>query len=397
LYIPAKGKEGFCLRVIIYLCALLLCPFLCADDSKQEHPENITILPSGTVYNGDYFASGAIVEISGTVNGDVYIFAKAVTIDGEVNGDLLCCAGSIDISGKIAHNCRVLAGQVLTSGEIGKNATIAAGNLQMLPSASVNGNLVAIAGNVELAAKIGSDVTVVASNLRVAAQINNDLQAYVGQMRITSKAVIGGNLDYRSNSPAWIEPEATIRGTVEYHPSFLHELTKGTWIQSFLVGSRILAILMNFTYSFAIGVILIKIFPKNLESALHELKKYPMKSLSYGIVLLVLLPLASLLLLMTILGIPFALTLIALNIIGFYTAKVYCIFWASNWIFGKMGMKTSRVPSFLLGLIVYFCLTAIPVFGTILAFAFMLLGLGAGVLSQGRRSIFDVQTHEATK
>ena len=81
--------------------------------------------------------------------------------------------------------------------------------------------------------------------------------------------------------------------------------------------------------------------------------------------------------LMTILGIPFALTLIALNIIGLYTAKVYCIFWASNWIFGswifgRMKMKTNGLPSFFLGLVVYFCLTPIPIFGTILTFAFML-------------------------
>ncbi len=378
-------------HLIICLCAILIFPRLCAEEPNpgHKHVESITILPSDAVHNGDYFASAANVEISGTVNGDVYIFSEQVIIDGVVNGDLLCCGGSIDIPGRVTHNCRIVGGQVLISGDIGKNATIVAGNLQLLSSASLHGNLVATAGNVDLASTIGSDATVLASNLRVSAQINNDLQCYVGQMRITSKAVIGRNLDYRSNSPAWIEPGATIRGIVEYHPSFVHELVKGTWIQSLLVGSKIVAILMNFIYTFVIGVILIKIFPKNLESALYELKKHPLKSLSYGLMLLILLPLAALLMLMTILGIPFALTLIALNIIGFYTAKVYCIFWAFNWIFGKMGMKANRLPSFFLGLIVYFCLTPIPVFGTILAFAFMLLGLGAGVLSQGRRGIFN--------
>lgn len=389
------------MRIIICFCAILFFSFLSADEIKQPAPKHveksIIILPSGVVHHGDYFATGGSVEISGTVNGDVYIFAEQITIDGLVNGDLLCCGGSIDISGKIAHNCRILGGQVLISGEIGKNVTVVSGNLQLLSSAFLAGNLVATAGNVDLAANIGSDATILASNLRVSSQINNDLQGYVGQMRITSRAVIGRNLDYRSNNPAWIEAGATIRGTTTYHPSFVHELVKGTWIQSLLVGSKIIAILMNFIYTFVIGVILVKIFPKNLESALYELKKHPLKSFSYGLMLLILLPLASLLMLMTILGIPFALTLIALNIIGFYTAKVYCIFWASNWIFGRFRMKASRLPSFFLGLVIYFCLTPIPVFGTILAFAFMLLGLGAGVLSQGKRGIFNVQASEAQK
>lgn len=388
------------MRLIFCFCAILFFSLLYANEPKQDeqkHVESIIILPSDVVYNGDYFATGGSVEISGTVNGDVYIFAEQVTIDGLVNGDLLCCGGSIDISGRVTHNCRILGGQVLISGEIGKNATVAAGNLQLLSSAFLGGNLVATAGNVDLAAKIGSDATILASNLRVSSQINNDLQSYVGQMRITSRAVIGRNLDYRSNNPAWIEAGATIHGTTTYHPSFVHELVKGTWIQSLLVGSKIVAILMNFFYTFVIGLILIKVFPKNLESALYELKKHPLKSFSYGLMLLILLPLASLLMLMTILGIPFALTLIALNIIGFYTAKVYCIIWASNWIFAKFKMRANRLPSFFLGLVIYFCLTPIPVFGTILAFVFMLLGLGAGVLSQGKRGIFNIQTSEAQK
>ena len=370
---------------------LLFLPFaLRAEPPKhKEETQSIVILPAGAVHNGDYFASGGSIEISGTVNGDVYVFAQQVTIDGVINGDLLGTVGSIDISGEIVHNCRLIGGQILLSGKIGKNATFVAGNLQLPSSATIGGNLVAAAANVDLGAKIGLDATVISSNLRVSSEIDNNLGAYVGQLRVTSKADIKGNLEYRSNSPAWIENPASVHGTVTYHPSFVHELVKGTWIQKFLFGSKIVATLMNFIYTFVIGVILVKIFPRNLEAALHELNKHLLKSLTYGVIFLILVPLGSLLMLMTILGIPFALTLIALNIIGLYTAKVYCIFWASNWIFGRMKMKINRLPSFFLGLVVYFCLTPIPIFGTILTFAFMLLGLGAGVLSQTRRSIFQ--------
>jgi hypothetical protein len=93
-------------------------------------------------------------------------------------------------------------------------------------------------------------------------------------------------------------------------------------------------------------------------------------------------------LLMTILGVPFALTLMAANIIGFYTAKVYSIFWVSNWLFGKIGFKRNCLPGFFCGLIIYFGLTAIPVLGVVVAFAAMLFGLGGGVLAQTKRGIF---------
>lgn len=380
-------------QTLILSCFIFLfTAFLSADEKEQAEQQKIVILPSGSVYDGDYFAFGSSVEISGTVNGDIYALAEQVIIDGIVNGDVLAAGGSIDISGKVKHNCRLIGGQILISGEVGNNITAIAGNLQLLSSSSVGGNIVATAGNVDLAAKIGSDATVLASNLRVSSQIKKDLLGFVGQMRLTSRAMIGGDLDYRTNTPIWIENGAIVRGTMTHHPSFVHELVKGTWIQSLLVGSKVLAILMNFIYSFVIGIVLIKIFPKNLDAALQALKSHPFKSITYGIMLLVLLPLAALILLMTILGVPFALTLIAANIIGFYTAKVYCVFWASNWMFGRLGLKASRLPIFFLGLIVYFGLTAIPIFGTILAFVAMLFGLGAGVLAQYKRSFFHMNS-----
>ncbi|MBS0604974.1 MAG: hypothetical protein JSS60_08080 [Verrucomicrobia bacterium] len=377
---------------LIFLFFLAVTSSLFADEDEISKEQSVIVLPSSEVYNGNYYAMGRSVEISGTVNGDVYVLAEQVVIDGVVNGDVLGSGGSIDISGKVLHNCRMVGGQILISGTVGNNVTAVAANLQLLSTASIGGNLVATAGNVDLAASIGTDATIVASNMRLSSLINRNLQGYVGQMRITSKAVIGGDVDYRSSAQAWIEPGATIRGHVVHHPSFVRELVKGTWIQGFLVGSKVLAILMNFIYTFVIGVILIKMFPKNLEAALHVLKTRPVKSLTYGIMLLILLPLASLVLLMTILGVPFALTLMAANIIGFYTAKVYSIFWASNWMFGKIGFKHNRLPGFFCGMIIYFGLAAIPIFGTIVAFAAMLFGLGAGVLAQTKRGIFTQQS-----
>ena len=85
---------------------------------------------------------------------------------------------------------------------------------------------------------------------------------------------------------------------------------------------------MNFIYTMVVGIVLIRMFPKNLENALSSLKEQPLKSFAYGVMVLVLLPLVALVLLMTIIGVPFALALIAANILSFYTAKVYCIFWA---------------------------------------------------------------------
>jgi cytoskeletal protein CcmA (bactofilin family) len=370
--------------IIILLCIPLLCCAAEAEFSKEK--SSVVVLAQGVVHEGDYFAMADSVEISGEITGDLYLMASQVLIDGKVDGDVLAIAGSMEISGKVLNNVRLMAAQTLISGSIGRNVTVLGGNVQLLPSARVEGNVVAAAGNVDLSSSIGSDVTVAASNLRLSSQIKDNVQAYVGQLRITSRAQIGGAVDYCSNSRGWIDEGAVIRGTVTMHPSLVHELTRGTWVEGFLVGSKLIALLMNFMYTFVVAWVLMRAFPKNLETALSTLTHHPLRALGFGAMVLILLPLAALMLLMTILGVPFALTLIAMNVVGLYTAKVYSIFWFSNKTLTKIGLKAHRLSTFFVGLICYFLLTAIPIFGVSVSIAAMLFGLGAGVLASVRTS-----------
>lgn len=350
--------------------------------SEKEETENINILPAGTVHQGDYFAFGGTIEISGQVTGDVYAMGSQIIVDGQVDGDILAVAGNIHISGNILQNIRAVAVQATISGKIGRNATIAAGNMQLVPSAVIQGNLVVTAGNVDLGAFIGGDATIVASNLRISSTLQQNLQAYVGHMRLTSRAMIGGDVIYDSDHEAYIEPEAKICGEIVYHPSFLKEVLKGNILNFLLLGSKLAGVVMNFLYTFVVGWIWLKLYPQNLERALNALSHKPLKAFAYGLMLIILLPLASLIFLMTILGAPFAITLIALNVIGFYTAKVLTIFWASNKIFKKIGLKQNTLTIFFLGLICYFLLAAIPFLGSVIAFIAMLFGLGAVPLAK---------------
>lgn len=373
------------MRLIILLLFLLFCIEGRAADDDDEH-KNIIVLPANTIHHGDFFAIGHSIEISGEVTGDVYVCGTQVYIDGKVDGDVLAVGGSIEISGEILNNIRVIGGQITLSGHVRRNATIIAGNASLFPPSKIEGNLVCMAGNVHLASEVGSNATVVASNLRLSQTIRKNLNAYVGQMHLTSRARVGGILEYASNSAAWIESGAIISGQTIHHPSFVGDLLKGSWLQGLLLGSRVAALLMNFLYTFVVGWILIKLFPQNLQTALYALNNKTLKSISYGVLILFLLPLISLILLMTILGAPFALTLLALNVIGFYTAKVYSIIWTSNWIFKKTRLRQSKLPVFFLGLIIYFIVTAIPWIGPVIALAAMLFGLGAAIIAASARS-----------
>lgn len=374
----------------IFFCILLNLLLCFSGSIRADEPEasDLVLLRSGEVYEGDYFAWASGVEISGTINGDAYLFATQAIIDGTIMGDLIVIGGSVEVSGVVQGNIRVLAGQVTLSGPVGRNATVLAANVQLPSSSKLQGNLVIAAGNADVGADVGGTVNAAVSNLRLSGHIQKNVSAYVGEMRVTSKAIIGGALDYRSHSTASIDPQAKINGPISYHPSLLHSVVDLPWLRGIIIGSKIAGLLMNFLYTFVVGWILIRMFPRKLEITLDVLKDKPLQSLGFGLVLLVVLPLVSLVLLMTVLGAPFALTLIALNIIGFYTAKVFSILAASNWLFSKWGFKENKIPTLAMGQVVYYLLITIPIFGSLLAFVSMLFGLGAIAIAQTKKHTF---------
>lgn len=357
------------------LCALFL---TCAIFAKPTGNGLIDVLSKDEIVNGDYFARGSTVEISGVVNGDVYILGGQVFIDGQINGNLLVCGGAVQVEGSVVNNVRAACGQVAISGNIGGSVTSLCGTLKILPSAKIGKSVVTLAGNTDLSGDIGGSVYVGTSSLRIADTIRGSVTAYVNTLRITSRANVIGPLEYWSNSDALADKNANLSGGIIHHPSFFYSLSQGKILKGLRFGSTLLPILMNFLYTLGLGLILMRYFPQNIQRALHALKINPVHSFFTGVVMVVLLPLLSLLFLMSILGMPFAITLIAVNVFAFYTAKIFSILWIEKLIF-KTRFEKHKKMLFTFGLIVYFTLTSIPKIGPLVAFIAMILGLGAMV------------------
>jgi len=365
-----------------WMCALLL---LLSPLMAEEKEEKILILPREAVHEGDYFAIASNIEISGEVKGDVYLFGQQIVIDGKVGGDVIAIGGTIDISGEVLGNIRATGGQLLLVGTVGRNVTMMGGNAQLLYPAKIAGNLVCVAGNCDLAANIGNDAKVYSSNLRVSGEVKNNLVAHVGDLRITSNANLGGNLQYSSNAIAFIDPTAQIHGEIIHHPSAFKNFLKGQWLEGFYFISRIAGVLMNFLFSFVVGWVLIRYYPKRLHAVLSALRSHPLKSLGMGAMLMVVLPLLSLLLLITILGAPFAIALMGLSAIFFYAAKTIPILTFCNKYLTKFHLEPNSLSLFAIGLVIYFTLVRIPYVGVLIALTCLLLGVGASAFSRSQK------------
>ena len=356
---------------------LLTCTLFASDDESI-----IIVLPANAVLNQDFFAYGKSIEISGTVNGDVYVFGGQIFIDGTVNGDVLVAGGSIEISGKVSQDVRLLGGQATISGEVGRNVTAVTATVEFSPAARIGNNIVVLSGNVDLAASIAKNARIYASNLRLSDGIHGALYAYVGQMRMTSKASVGGDVEYWSNNDAVIDSHAKIGGELIHHPSFFYSFFHGKFFKSLRIGSKLAALIMNFFYTFVIALIMMRYFPQRISGTLNTLNKKPLQALIAGVVLVIILPLLFLALLITIVGVPFALTLLAINVVSFYTAKILTIVWGASFLFRRLDFKKHMRLYFAFGLIVYYIVTLIPYLGNAISAGALLLGLGGLVLGK---------------
>lgn len=361
------------------LIVAIFCFFLSLFRSVQAEnfPEDSTLLPAEEVFSGDYYALGDLIEIAGVVQGNAYLAGTQVQIEGEIQGNLFVVAGSLEITGTVHGKVWALAGGATFQGDVGELILLSA-SAQLSESGQIQRDLILCAGNAEVDDRIGGNATILASNLKVSGVIEHNLKSFVGKLRILPGAWIKGDLRYKSNDVALIDSAAKIGGTILYQHSPLRDF------RGVVIGSKIVGFLMNFLYTYVMGMIIIRLFPHKLSGALSSLHHAPLKSLLHGLVLLVLFPLASLILLVTVIGAPFALTLIALNIITLYTAKIFTILWGANWLFSRFRWKKNGSCTLLGGQAVYSLLVAIPFLGPGIAFFVMVMGLGAVVVARSR-------------
>jgi len=366
--------------------------FLCLLNTSIFAEENSYItLSQNQIIHGDYYVAGRNVEISGRITGDLYVFGAQVNLDGRVDGDVIFAAGDLNISGAVGGSVRGTAAQFRSNGTIGENVSVLAANFDLGSGSKIAGRVLVLGASVDISGSIGESMKIYASSARISATTGGNLTAQVGSMRLTSSASVGGELDYSSSRKAYIDPDATIVGKVVFHPSLFSNVTSGSLLRHIKFGSKVATLLMNFFYTFVIGIIFMRYYREKMRRCATAMKDEPLKSVLTGLVVLVLLPIVALMMLMTIVGVPFALTLVAINVIGFYSAKVLFILWLSNSVVERWRQGRNRKLFYFFSLAIYFALTQIPYAGFILSTVATLLGVGAMVSTRSAKDI--VETH----
>jgi cytoskeletal protein CcmA (bactofilin family) len=340
------------------------------------------LLPDGETRVQDLYLWAQMLDLDGTLDGDLIAWVQNGTISGTVTEDVTMFAQDLRITGEIQDDLRVFSQNLWIDGTVKGDLLGFAANMTLSEGAVIEGNVLAAGGVVLLNGDIGGDARVASGTMTVNGSIagNADLKTD-GGMSFGEDASVGGDLRYQG--PAQIEPpEGVVSGSVTYarpapdvKPDF--EIPKG---------ARPFFWILRFIMAIVAGSVIIALTKNHARKTAETIRRKPLKSLGIGFIALICVPIISLI--GMVLVVPFMLAaILGLGyLIAIYIAKFYVALWLGNLILRRSGRTdVSPVPAMLLGLLIVYIVTAIPIAGTLLGMA-IIPSLGIGALLQRRET-----------
>jgi cytoskeletal protein CcmA (bactofilin family) len=322
-----------------------------------------TIKSSATI-KGDFFSASYRLVQSGIVEGSVIAFAKDVDISGQVNGSVSGFGQNINVNGKVNRNF------------IGFFSA-----LNIKPDADIEGDVTALGGELTLDGKIGKGLRGSVGTLIISGIVNGDVSVKADKIILMPTAKILGDFKYKSKKQAKIESGASVSGQTFWTKE---EAKKEKKPKDVLTLKSLITEILFLLALMITGIVLTLIFKKNAYQAKRAVTASFLKSLGWGFVFMVCIPIAIIILIVTILGIPIAIISLFAYAVLIYIAKLPVATALGEKIikaFGKQG-EPSLIPSMLLGLIILTILLNIPYLEWLIYFIVLFTGFGAILTSQ---------------
>src|SRR5713101_295263 len=251
-----------------------------AADLRQGN--DVTVGPAETV-NDDIYAGAGTISISGTVNGNVIAGGGTITVSGNITRDLVLGGGTINVTGHVGGSIIAAGGNITVNGSVAQDIVVTGGMIDVGSGATVGRDLVVAGGTATVSAPVARRVQMASGSLTLRNKVGGDVRGRVDHLKLDG-AQIGGNLDYTSDNPVELVNGARVAGTTTRH----------TPLDSRGTGNGFLNWLRELIGIFALGLILIFLFPGIGTRAIDTLRAQPWLSLGIGAAILIIPPIVAL-------------------------------------------------------------------------------------------------------
>lgn len=333
-----------------------------------------TRVAKNKVIDGSVYSAGRDIRIDGTVNGDLHCFGQEVYITGTVKGDVLCAGQILKITGTVEGSVRAAGQEVVLAGHIGHGASIAADIVTVQKDAHIVQDATLAGSTVRISGEVGRDVTATAAALNVEGAVGRTLMYSGSRIDVSKGASVLGGITYQSDRSITIDDQATIKGEVERKKA---EDTSSGFNWMFALGV-FLAMLL-----FALAIVLL--WPQAVHATSDIAVRSLGKTMLVGFMAAILVPIAIVLLALSVVGIPLAFLAMLIGLLVAMLSGPVAAYYLGSMILSK---SKNPVLIMLLGASILLVVYALPL-PVITFFAMLfsyLIGTGA-ILIKIRRSI----------
>lgn len=335
------------------------------------HSGDTVDLRTGEAVYEDVYAAGGTVTSGTQIVGDLYVGGGTVLVTGPVSSDVVIGGGTVTITSAIGDDLRVGGGTIVVQGSVNGDVVVGGGQIN-LSGRSIGGDVLAGGGTLRLEAPVGGDVRAGGGEVFINAPVAGDLHVEAEKVTLGSRAVISGNFTYKSPTEAVMEPGAVVRGETSYTPA-PHRNNVAAFAALVSI-AMLIKVLMLLAGALVFGLVFKRYGTRLVRDAFAK----PLPELGRGLLVLIATPIISILLMVTIIGIPLGI----LGIIGFVGLMIFSWFMAPvllgsfiyQWF--KKGEYVVTWQTILIGVIAYTLLGVVPFVGSLVQFALMLLVLG---------------------
>jgi cytoskeletal protein CcmA (bactofilin family) len=325
---------------------------------------------------GDRFVAGSWVSVDSPVVGDLIAAGSRVEVGADVSGDALLAGGEVRVGGTVGDSLYASGGQVALRGRVVRNARLAGGRVEIERGAEVTGNASIGGGQVTVAGAVNGYLQAAGGRVRIDGPVGGNVTVTAARIELGPDARIAGRLRYAARGDLERDPAAQVLGPVERMPERSErrpdpqpeQAGPGRWL--WMAGLMLTAL------------VLVAVLPGATARVARMLRASLGMSLLAGFILLVCVPVAALMLVFTLIGIPLALLLLmlyaALLIAGYVMAgvglgdallhKLHAA-WAQH--------RAWRIVAALVGVAAITLLARLPWVGNIVVFLALIGGLGA--------------------
>jgi Putative zinc-finger len=364
------GRRSRLPKTSLGLLMVLLTMSLPSFALEQRHGDFVTVTANETV-DDTLLATGNTVRVEGVVNGDLLAFGRTVEVRGTIKGDLVSFAKRIVVSGTVEGHIYNGSKSLDLDGQVGHSIYGWMQALRVDNRGRVGDGIVAGAGDVSLEGEVKRSVTIFTSNADVSGSIGRELTMAGGSLTLTNTAQVGGNLTARVRrlKDVHIADGATIAGKRDIQvrvrenrftrPKFYFH--QAVWLASAML----------------LGWLVLVLFPGFFAACTHAVGS-GWRSLGLGFGVLVGVPVAVIVVAITLVGLPLAFMLLAGYLAALYLAKI----WVGAFL-GRLLLKPAAASKgdwllgLLIGLLILTVVSFIPYLGGLVRFGVVCLGLGA--------------------